>query len=290
MNQNPRRGSVLTLGATAVLLLAGALPAWAQATGTIEGRITAAGTGRPVADARVEVLGTTLVGTTGANGRYVIRGILAGTHTVRAGAIGYSRMEGSTTVATGQTVTLDFTLNRAIIQMDEVVVTGTAGGQQKRELGITVSSIQVVEKLEDVPISNVVELLTARTPGLTLLSNSGQTGASSNIRIRGAGSLSGGYQPVFYVDGVRIESGVVEGTSLFQGGTALDFLNPDDIENIEVIKGPAASTLYGADAANGVVQIITKKGRRGAQAAQWTARVEVGQNEWDRSISGDNYP
>lgn len=289
MNQNPGRSSVLTLGVTAVMLLAGVVPVWAQATGTIEGWVTAAGTGRPVADVRVEVLGTTLVGTTGANGRYVIRGVPAGTQTVRAGAIGYSRMEGSTTVATGQTVTLDFTLNRAVIQMDEVVVTGTAGGQQKRELGITVSSIQVVEKLEDVPISNVVELLTARTPGLTLLSNSGQTGSSSNIRIRGAGSLSGGYQPVFYVDGVRIESGVIEGTSLFQGGTALDFLNPDDIESIEVIKGPAASTLYGADAANGVVQVITKKGRRGAQAAQWTARVEVGQNAWDRSISGDNY-
>ena len=289
MNRNPGRGSVLGLGVSAVMLLAVAAPAWPQATGTIEGRITAAGTGRPVSDVRVEVLGTTLVGITGANGQYTIRGVPAGTQTVRAGAIGYSRMEGSTTVATGQTVTLDFTLNRAIIQMDEVVVTGTAGGQQKRELGITVSSIQVVEKLEDVPISNVVELLTARTPGLTLLSNSGQTGSSSNIRIRGAGSLSGGYQPVFYVDGVRIESGVVEGTSLFQGGTALDFLNPDDIENIEVIKGPAASTLYGADAANGVVQIITKKGRRGAQAAQWTTRVEVGQNAWDRSISGDNY-
>ncbi|MBI4419264.1 MAG: carboxypeptidase-like regulatory domain-containing protein, partial [Gemmatimonadetes bacterium] len=208
------------------LRLAGAAPGWAQATGTIEGTITAAGTGRPVADVRVEVLGTTLVATTGANGRYVLRGVPAGSQTVRAGAIGYSRMEGAATVATGLSVTVDFTLNRAVIQMDEVVVTGTAGGQQKRELGITVSSIQVVEKLEDVPINNVVELLTARTPGLTLLSNSGQTGSSSSIRIRGAGSLSGGYQPVFYVDGVRIESGTVEATSLFQGGTALDFLNP----------------------------------------------------------------
>src|SRR5205814_4732532 len=115
----------------------------------------------------------------------------------------------------------------------------------------------------------------------------GQTGSSSNIRIRGAGSLSGGYAPVFYVDGVRIESGVVEGASTFQGGTALDFLNPDDIESIEVIKGPAAATLYGADAANGVIQIITKKGRAGDQKLQWNAKVQLGQTAWglDRRTS-----
>src|SRR5690606_30980066 len=116
--------------------------------------------------------------------------------------------------------------------------------------GNSIGKITVGEKLADAPISSATELLTARTPGLTLMSNSGQTGSSSNIRIRGAGSLSGGYEPVFYVDGIRIESGNMEGGSTYQGGTALDFLNPEDIESIEVIKGPAASTLYGADAAN----------------------------------------
>src|SRR5439155_25984717 len=115
-----------------------------------------------------------------------------------------------------------------------------------------------------------------------MMSNSGQTGASSNIRIRCAGALSGGYAPVFYVDGVRIESGVVEGASTFQGGTALDFLNPDDIESIEVIKGPAAATLYGADAANGVILLITMKGRRGAEALQCTERSDEGYNECTR--------
>jgi TonB-dependent SusC/RagA subfamily outer membrane receptor len=112
------------------------------------------------------------------------------------------------------------------------------------------------------------------------MANSGQTGSSSNIRIRGAGSLSGGYEPVFYVDGIRIESGNIEAASTYQGGNALDFLNPDDIESIEVIKGPAAATLYGADAANGVIQIITKKGRETAggspvdrQHGVWRERV-----------------
>jgi TonB-dependent SusC/RagA subfamily outer membrane receptor len=193
------------------------------------------------------------------------------------------------TVAANQSATVDFELSISAIELSEIVVTGTPGAQQKRELGNSIGTIKVGDKLEVAPIANATELLTARTPGLSLMSNSGQTGASSNIRIRGAGSLSGGYQPVFYVDGIRIESGNMEGASTYQGGTALDFLNPDDIESIEVIKGPAASTLYGADAANGVIQIITKKGRRGGQAPQWSASVDYGENEWARSTSGDNY-
>jgi TonB-linked SusC/RagA family outer membrane protein len=166
------------------------------------------------------------------------------------------------------------------------VVTGTAGSQEKVTLGNSVGKINT-EELKNAPISNVTELLNARTPGLTLMSNSGQAGSSSNIRIRGAGSLAGGYSPVFYVDGIRIESGLVEAASTYQGGTALDFLNPDDIESVEVIKGPAAATLYGADAANGVIQIITKKGSRGAESAQWTASIEVGESEWTRDVGSN---
>jgi TonB-linked SusC/RagA family outer membrane protein len=288
MNHSRCTGRRLALAAAVFWVVLTPASILAQATGTIQGTVTAAGTGRAMANVQIQVLGTTLSASTDLEGRYVIRDVPVGQRTIRASAIGYQRLEATVTVMAGQTVPVNFTLERAIIQLDEVVVTGTAGGQAKRELGITVSSIPVTEKLEDAPIKNVVELLTARTPGLTLLSNSGQVGSSSNIRIRGAGSLTAGYNPVFYVDGVRIESGTVEATSLFQGGTALDFLNPDDIESIEVIKGPAASTLYGADAANGVIQIITKKGR-GTQAAQWTVRGEVGQNEWVRSVSGDHY-
>lgn len=287
MNRISRRTYVPALGVAAVLALAGAGPAWAQATGDVQGRVMAAGMDTPLFGVRIQVVGTTLVGTTGPEGRYVIRGVPVGTHTVRASLIGYSRVETTVTVAAGQAVTAEFALTRAAITLEDVVVTGTPGAQEKVTLGNTVGAVQVGEKLEEAPITNAVELLTARVPGLTLLSNSGQTGASSNIRIRGAGSLSGGYQPVFYVDGVRIEAGVVEAGSLNQGGTALDFLNPEDIESIEVIKGPAAATLYGAEAAEGVIQIITKKGRRGAEAVQWTSSIEVGENEWTPSIGSN---
>jgi TonB-linked SusC/RagA family outer membrane protein len=275
--------------AIALVLFTGAGPLWAQATGSVTGVIRSAGTQQPVTAAEVQVVGTTLVGLTNEEGRYLITAVPVGQHTLRVTVLGFSRRESPVTVAAGQGAVVNFDLQTSAIALDEIVVTGTPGAQQKRELGNSIGKISVGGKLEAAPITTATELLTARTPGLTLMSNSGQTGASSNIRIRGAGSLSGGYQPVFYVDGIRIESGNMEAGSTYQGGTALDFLNPEDIESIEVIKGPAASTLYGADAANGVIQIITKKGRRGEQGAQWTASMDYGENEWLESTSDGNY-
>ena len=274
---------VRALGTAAILLLVGAMPGQGQATGTIQGLISSRGGALPGIE--VHLPGTTLFGVTGADGRYQILNVPTGPRAVRATSIGYASADTVVNVVADQIVTLNFELDRSVIAMDEIVVTGTAGAQEKITLGNSVGMIST-ETLQESPIENVMELLNARTPGLTLMSNSGQAGASSNIRIRGAGSLNGGYAPVFYVDGVRIESGNIESASTNQGSTSLNFLNPEDIESIEVLKGPAASTLYGADAASGVIQIITKKGRRGAETVQWTSSIEVGQTEWMQS-TGD---
>ncbi|HUG41112.1 MAG TPA: SusC/RagA family TonB-linked outer membrane protein [Longimicrobiales bacterium] len=289
MSWNPRQSSAVLLGAMAGLLFLGTGPVRAQETGGVAGTVISETSMEPLPGVQVQVLGSSRGALTNADGRYVILGIPPGQRTLTTNMLGYGRAQATVTVVAGQTATVDFTLQFSAIEMDEMVVTGTPGAQTKRELGNTIGKINVDERIEMAPINHATELLTARTPGLTLMANSGQTGASSNIRIRGAGSLSGGYQPVFYVDGIRIESGNMEANSLYQGGTALDFLNPDDIESIEVIKGPAAATLYGADAANGVIQVITKKGRQGADAAQWSASVGIGEVEWLRSTSGDNY-
>ncbi|MGH7639158.1 MAG: SusC/RagA family TonB-linked outer membrane protein, partial [Gemmatimonadaceae bacterium] len=286
MSRRRRRGSPVVLAAT-VLLLFSAAPLLAQ-SGTITGTVRSATARTPVSDVRIQVVGTTRGAMTNEEGQFTIAGVPVGERTVRANKLGFSSREGTVTVASGQTAALDLYLSVSAIVLGEVVVTGTAGATEKREIGNSVGSITVGDRLEVAPLTNATELLTARTPGLSLMANSGQTGASSNIRIRGAGSMSAGYAPVFYVDGIRIESGTVEAASTYQGGTALDFINPEDIESIEVIRGPAAATLYGADAANGVIQIITKKGR-GGQAAQWTFSTEFGENEWVKSISGDNY-
>ncbi len=283
-----RGGSIALLLSATFLMLFGAGSLLAQATGTITGTVRSASTGRVIDAVRVQIVGTSRAALTDQEGKFTIAAVPAGQRNVRATKLGFSSREATVVVAEGQTAELNLNLPVSAIVLSEVVVTGTAGAQEKREIGNSIGTIAVGEQLPAAPIANATELLTARTPGLSLMANSGQTGSSSNIRIRGAGSLSAGYQPVFYVDGIRIESGNVEANSLYQGGSALDFLNPQDIESIEVIRGPAASTLYGADAANGVIQVITKKGR-GAKRAQWTVSSEIGNNEWVESVSGDNY-
>lgn len=287
MRRDAPRGITFLLAAT-VLMMLDADPVSAQTTGSVTGTVRSAATGEPIVAGRVQVLGTARFGITAEDGRFTIAAVPAGQRNVRVTKLGFSSKEATVLIQEGQTAELNFDIPVSAIVLGEVIVTGTAGAQEKREIGNSIGKVTVGDQLESAPIANATELLTARTPGLSLMANSGQTGASSNIRIRGAGSLSASYQPVFYVDGIRIESGTVEATSLYQGGTALDFVNPEDIESIEVIRGPAASTLYGADAANGVIQIITKKGS-GGRRAHWTVSTEFGENEWVKSVSGDNY-
>ncbi|MCJ7629437.1 MAG: TonB-dependent receptor, partial [Longimicrobiales bacterium] len=273
------------LGTAVVLLLAGAIPGQGQDPGGIQGLVT--GSTGPLPGIEIQVVGTTAFGVTGPDGHYQIRTVPSGPRAVRASSIGYATADTVVNILPGQTVTVNFYMSRSVIAMDEIVVTGTAAaGESKLQLGNSIGTIQAEKTVEDAPIQNVFELLMARTPGLTLQAASGQTGGGQNIRIRGAGSMNGGYAPVFYVDGVRIESGNFRSSNTNHGGSDLDFLNPEDIASVEVLKGPAAATLYGADAANGVIQIITKKGRRGSESVQWTASYEMGENEWMKS-TGD---
>ena len=287
MTPKQSRFTALAGGMAVFMLMVGAVPLWAQTTGSITGTVSVQLTDRPISGARIQLIGTRLVTAADTRGNFVLTGVPMGTYTIRVIVIGYARTETTVSVTPGQPAVVNFALKPAAISLDEIVVTGVAGSTEKKRVGNSVASVQVATLMETAPIQNMTELLTARAPGLTLIATSGQTGSSSNIRIRGAGSVNGGYAPVFYVDGIRIESGRVEAGSTYQGGTALDFLNPQDIESIEVIKGPAASTLYGADAANGVIQIITKKGRRGSRQVQWTASFEVGENEWLPSVGAN---
>ncbi|OGU08976.1 MAG: hypothetical protein A2W29_11800 [Gemmatimonadetes bacterium RBG_16_66_8] len=275
------------LGLTASFALAGAAPAWAQATGSVTGRVTDRSSGRPLEGAEVGVAGTNQRVSTDADGRFTIPRVAAGAHTIRALMIGYTRLEASINLVPGQAQTVDFGLAAAAMQLDEVVVTGQPGRTEKRTLGNSVSKIDASAVAEGGAVPNVRDLLTGRTPGLTVIANSGQAGAGSNFRIRGAGSMEAGYQPVYYIDGIRFEArlqtGFGTGNSTVQPTNPLSFLNPDDIESVEVVKGPSAATLYGADAAGGVIQIITKKGRRGA-GVQWTFGAETGNTEWTKGV------
>jgi TonB-linked SusC/RagA family outer membrane protein len=281
--------AALGLTALAAALGTSAVPLAAQATGTIRGKVVEAGSQRPLNGVQVVVDGTTRGGLTNAAGEYTIASVPAGSHTVRASMVGFTSSAQTITLAGNATATADFTLSQSAISLDALVVTGTPGATTKRAVGAAVANIAAAEVTEKAPVTDVSQLLQARTPGLTLIQPSGSAGTSTNIRIRGAGSLNASNQPIFIIDGVRMTAGGQGGYSVSgQSTSALSAINPADIESIEVIKGPAAATLYGADAAAGVVQIITKKGRTGQQKLEWNLKAEYGQQKWATEID-DRY-
>ncbi|MEQ9401106.1 MAG: SusC/RagA family TonB-linked outer membrane protein [Longimicrobiales bacterium] len=255
-----------------------------QATGTIRGQVTDAVTMRPMSGAQVSVIGTGRGALANASGQFLILNVPTGPQTVRVELIGYGMQEQQVTVQAGQVAQVEFRVSQAALELDALVVTGTPGQTQRRALGNSVSKFEAAEVTEAVPVGTVQELLQGRTPGLTLISDGGAAGDGSAIRLRGSGSLEGRFEPVIYVDGIRVAGGTNsfddQCGSVTHCTDALDFLNPNDIESVEVIKGPAASTLYGAEAAAGVIQIITKKGRSGQSGIQWTAAMDAGTSEW----------
>jgi TonB-linked SusC/RagA family outer membrane protein len=276
---------------TALAAVVGATtPLVAQEGGTIQGKIVEAGSLRPVGNVQVLVVGTRSGAITNAAGEYSIRGVPAGAQSVRARLIGYSAVTKSVTVTAGTPVTLDFELSPAAIDLDQVVVTGTGGEALKRTLGNSVTTLSVTDLTEKSSLQNVTDVLQAKSPGVMLTPGSGTPGTAADIRIRGTSSLSASNRPIFYIDGIRYSdasngnfgpSGTPATDGTFaQATSALDAINPEDIESIEIIKGPAAATLYGAEAAGGVIQIITKKGVRGEQKARWNAKAEVGGSDW----------
>jgi TonB-linked SusC/RagA family outer membrane protein len=271
---HPVRTLARLAGVTRVVFALAATAAAAGAqSATISGRVTAEGSGAPLGDSRVVVVGTNLIASTNAEGRYTLRNVPAGPTQVRVLRVGYIEQKQPITVAAGQAVTLDFTLKQTVIQLQDVVTTAT--GQQRRvELGNAVASVGDVNKrVEETPTLNTYDLLTAKAPGVVVLAGS-MTGTAGAIRIRGLNSLSLSNAPIWVVDGVRFTSGSVTVQSNQSATSFLNGLNPEEIEDIEIVKGPSAATLYGTDAANGVIVVTTKKGRAGP--ARWTWYGEGG--------------
>ena len=267
-------------------LLAIAGEAAAQANATITGRVTAQGTGEPLAESRVILLGTSLFAATGPDGRYTLRNVPAGSHEVRVIRVGYREQKKPITMSAGQTTELDFALAQVVVQLQQVVTTAT-GETRKTELGTTVAQIDASQVTSTAPVTSLSDVLNARAPGVIVTGGS-QTGGGARIRIRGVNSLNLANDPIYIIDGIRMTSNM-ESSNLFTGGaqpSRVGDLNPEEIENIEIVKGPSAATLYGTDAANGVIVITTKKGRAGAP--RWSFYAEGGLLE-DLSKYPTNY-
>ncbi len=281
-----------TIAATAILLATASLlaaptnaraeshatargPATAAWATIITGTVTDQRSGLPLPGAQVIIIGTTTGAMTDDKGQYRIPGVPAGTVRLRVRLLGYGLVERTVTVQDGTPAVVNFTLSTSPLALDAVVVTGTPGGTQVREIGNAVGRIDAAEIARTSPSVNVQQVIGQRDPGVIVQPAAGMVGAGSAIRIRGTSSLSLTNQPIIYVDGVRIDNSASAGPAIRQGRTAsrLNDFNPEDIESIEIIKGPAAATLYGTEASNGVIQILTKRGKSGAPRLDVTLRT-----------------
>ncbi len=251
-------------------------------TGRVTGQVTDSTGGRALAGAEIIVVGdgdrALASARADATGRYTLPAVAAGQARLRARMLGYAPKDRVVAVRAGESVTADFGLAQRSIQLDQVVVTGTGGAVERRAVGNVIESINASEVLQAAAPRSVEQLIGARTPGVMVLPATGQVGTGAQIRVRSVGSLSLSTDPIVYIDGIRMDANTSQGPAQRGGAGAsrLNDINPEDIESIEIIKGPAATTLYGTEASNGVVQIITKRGT--SSAPHWDFTTRQGQN------------
>lgn len=242
------------------LLLVGVNFAFAQSR-TITGKVTSAEDGKGIPGATVLVKGTTVGTTTSIDGEFTLD-VRAEHRTLIFRYVGMSTQE----ITIGDQNTINVVLESDVMQMDEVVVTALGISREKKSLGYATQEVSG-EELNTVKRANVVSSLSGRAAGVQVRTT-GNMGGSANVVIRGNSSLTQNNQALFVVDGVPISnantnnSGQISGRNGYDYGNAASDINPDDIESMNILKGAAATALYGARAANGVVLITTKKGKK----------------------------
>jgi TonB-dependent SusC/RagA subfamily outer membrane receptor len=224
---------------------------------------------------QIRVEGTGFGVLTHTDGTYRLTGLKPGPVTVRALRLGFQANAQTATVPETGAIAVDFVLTATATTLDQVVVQATGESERTRETG---NSVQVItaDSLPKAAVANFSDMLSSRAPGVVVTQQSGTTGGTSRIRIRGNNSISLSNEPLLVIDGVRSDNDQ-SATQLDVGGQApsrLDDLDPSEIEDITVLRGPAASALYGTAGANGVIQVTTKHGQAGKSV--WRAFEEGG--------------
>jgi TonB-linked SusC/RagA family outer membrane protein len=269
----------------------------ARPVGTFGGRVTDSASGRALTGAMVKIAGTKLSAITGDSGLFVIRDVPAGQQLVMVKLFGYRPLEHEVTIAAAQRTTMRLRMVATPNVLSGVVTTAT-GVQRRVEIGSDVTSINADSVLRTAPIESMTDLLETRVPGLQVVHTSGTPGAPARIRLRGVNSISENNDPIVIVDGIRVFAvqsdsvygsaslakrsyvtpsvGDVYGTSLGSYATPspLDQIDPNSVERVDVFKGPAATAIYGSEAANGVIVVTTKRGRAGE--THWTSSLDQG--------------
>ncbi len=248
------------LGALALTLTA--TSALAQ-TGTLSGTVSASDAG-PLVQANIYFSDLERGAATDIDGRYTVS-LPAGTHAYEVSFVGYDTQEGAVTIAANQTITRDFVLRPEV--QDVITVDGYRVRRAPVETGAT-SLLEGVE-FETLSVRSADAALQGRAAGVRVTSLSGQPGAGIQVRVRNATSITGGSDPLYIVDGVQISN---DNESANASSNPLAAINPQEIESIEVLKDAAATAIYGAQAANGVVLVTTKRGRNGPTEFSFTSQ------------------
>lgn len=221
--------------------------------------------GSPLAFATVQIVGTTKGAVADEQGRFSISNVEPGTYKLQATAMGFKAATAEVTVVNNQTASADFSLEGGDTNLSEVVVTALGITRSQRSLGYATQGVKG-ENLTYAKDQNVLGSLAGKVAGVQVVGSSGASmGGTQKIKIRGVNSISGSDQPLIVVDGTPISNANFAESDRADYGNLAQDINPEDIEDISVLKGPTASALYGLRGQYGVIMITTKKGKRGAK-------------------------
>jgi TonB-linked SusC/RagA family outer membrane protein len=253
----------------------------ASAQRRVTGRVTAT-TGEPVQGVNVKVQGTTIGTYTADDGRFTLINVPAGSQVLTVRRIGYKRVTG---ILPATQDAMDFKLERDVLQLEAQVITGQATTVSTQNAANAVTVV-TNEEVNRVPQPTVENALQGKVPGAVITQNSGAPGGGVQVQIRGSNTVNGAYQPLYVVDGVIVNNSSIQTglnsitgagggitTSQDQMVNRIADLNPEDIETIEILKGPSAGAIYGSRGANGVIVITTKRGQTGRPSLNVVQRL-----------------
>lgn len=258
----------LLTGVSVVVALV-ALLGWSTAatqTGTVEGTVIDAETGETLPGANVLVVGTDIGAATNVDGEFRLPNVPAGEQILRASFVGYFEFETEVEVTADTVTEVIIELEEDLADLDEVVVTGLGLQRDRGQAQVSVGRVDAGDLSERASFQDVSQLIGGNVAGVNVQAASGNVGGGIRFNVRGGGGLGGDGQPAIYIDGVRIDNAEIAG---FGGGgqgiSTLADLNPNDIESIDIVRGPAGAAIYGTEGANGVVLITTKSGSFSAE-------------------------
>jgi outer membrane receptor protein involved in Fe transport len=256
-----------------LLSIALTVSAFAQ-SGELSGTVTDQRNNEPLPGVNILLHELNRGASTDMDGNYTVSNIPYGSYSVRVTFIGFRTINRVIEINAANT-TINFELREDLLGLDEIIVTGQGSGVERKRLSTTVNSISA-RQIENLPAVQLDELLQANLPNSQIKLSSGQPGTASLIRGRGVNSALTSTTPVIYIDGVRVDGTSGQALGFATGGaqsSSIADIPVENIERIEFIKGGAATTQFGSDAANGVLQIFTKRGTQGAPQFSFETRL-----------------